>query len=233
MAIAFDNANSVQGGGVTNVTTSAWAIAGSERVLVAGMGWADSSPPNYSAIKWGGSGGVALTQIGSTLAAGSFHKVAISRLIAPAAASQTLYGELSGTAGELCVGGSSFTGVHQTAPVGTAATNTGSGAAVSFTATVDVTSASGELVIDAAYAGTTEGDSSTCTVAVGAGQLQRWEQETISTFSCGTQSTEAGAATVTMSEVFTFNTSDAYAWGIIGVPLKPAGVDNQLAWVTA
>lgn len=218
----FDNVNSTQGTAVANLTTGAWTIAGSDRLLVAGLGWADGSPPTYSAIKWGGSGGTTLTQVGSTLSAGSFHRVAMARLIAPTAASQTLYGEVSGTTGELCVGGVSFTGVEQTTPLGTASTNTGSGSGTNFTATVDVTSASDEVVIDVAYAGTTSGGNGSCTVAVGAGQTMRWEQENISNFSAGTQSTEPGAGTVTMSEAFTFGITDAYAWGIIGVGIKPA-----------
>ena len=220
MAIAFDNANSVKGTAVANLTTGAWTIAGSDRVLIAGMGWSDGTPATYTSIKWGGSGGTALTQIGSTLASGSFHRVAVARLIAPTAASQTLYGEVSAAQGEFCLGGVSFTGVHQTTPVGTEATATGSGTGTTFTATVDVSSAADEVVIDMAYGGSTS-NAGTQTIAVGAGQTMRWEQESIGTFQAGTQSTEPGAASVTMSEDYTI-TSSAYAWGIIGVGIKPA-----------
>jgi hypothetical protein len=232
MAIAFDNANSVQGAAVANLTTGAWTIAGSDRLLVAGMSWGDSTPTTYSAIKWGGSGGVTVTQEGSTLSAGSFHRVALARLIAPVAASQTLYGEVGASQNEICLGGVSFTGVDQATPLGTAATATGSGASNTFTTTVNVSSAAGEVVIDISYAGTTEGDSNTCTIAVGALQTMRWEQENIgpgSGFSAGTQSTEDGAASVTMSEDYTFNISDAYAWGIIGVGIKPVAAANFIA----
>lgn len=220
--IAFDNANSAKGTGVSSLTTSAWTIAGSNRLLVAGMGWSAGAPPNYSAIKWGGSGGTALTQVGSTLASGATHKLAMARLIAPTAASQTLYGELSGSTDEFCVGGASFTGVHQTTPLGTEVTNTGTGTSTTFTATVDVGSAASEVVIDMAYGGSDNTAPSTVTVAAGASQTMRWEQENVGNFNAGTQSSETGSATTTMSEDFTMGASVSYRWGIIGVGIKPA-----------
>ena len=222
MAIAFDNANSVSGTSVSNLTTSAWTIAGSDRLLVAGMGWGDGTPGNYTAIKWGGSGGTSLTQVGSTVAGGSFHKVAMARLIAPTAASQTLYGEISAAAAAMAVGGVSFTGVDQTTPLGTSATNSGTGSDTTFTPTVNVSSATGEVVIDIAYGGSDDGTGTTLTISAGTGQTMRWEQESIATFDAGTMSTEAGAATVTMSHTFTFNNFQPWAWGIIGVGIKEA-----------
>jgi hypothetical protein len=219
---AFDNANSVQGTSVANLTTSAWAIGGSSRILVAGMGWSSDPPPTYSAIKWGGSGGTSLTQIGSTIASGSFHRVALASLTAPAESTTTLYGELSGSAGEFCLGGVSYTGVNQSGPLGTAASNTGSGNGTTFTATVNVSSAGDEVVIDVAYGGSTDGGAANLAVAAGTSQTMRWEQENIASFSAGTQSTETGAGTTTMSEDFTFGGLNQYAWAIIGVPLKPA-----------
>lgn len=217
--VGLDNSNSVQGTSVSSLTTSAWAIAGSERLLVAGFGWSADPPPTYTAIKWGGSGGVSLTQIGSTLAAGSFFRMALAYLPDPVAASQTLYGQVSGVATELCLGGASYTGADPATPIGTAMTNTGSGTGTTFSSTVDVPSAVDELVIDMSYAGSTFGATSTVTVVPGGGQTMLWEQQSIGAFACGTQSTEPGAATVTMSEAFTFNVSDDFAWGIIAVPI--------------
>lgn len=228
MAVAPDNANSVQGTGVANLTTSAWAIAGSDRVLVAGMVWSASVPPNYSAMKWDGSAGTALTQKGATLAIGANLKIALASLIAPVTGSKTLYGELSGTTDEFCVGGASVTGAHQTSPLGTAITSSATTAASPATATANtVVSASGELVID--IAGATHGTADTLTVAVGAGQTLRWEQESIGTFSAGTQSTEPGAATVNMTEVFTAG-GGTIDWGIIAVSIAaaPSGAQAPL-----
>jgi hypothetical protein len=218
MAIAFDNANSIAGTAVSNVTTSAWTIAGSDRLLVGGMYWSASTPPAYTAVKWEGSAGAALTQVGSTLTVSAFARLALARLIAPNAASGTLYGEVSATADVLGVGGSSFTGAHQTTPLGTAATNSGNSASPA-TATVDVSSAADELVTAVSAGDRPIADS--ITIATGAGQTMRWENEVASSFTAGTQSTEPGAATVTMSEIYT--SGGAVDWGIIGVSIKPAG----------
>ena len=216
----FDNANSVTGLAVVNVTTSAWVIGGSNRLLVAGMGWGSGTPPTYSAIKWEGSGGASLTQIGATLSLGAFARLAMARLIAPNAVSGTLYGELSGTTDEICLGGVSVTGAHQTTPLGSEATNSAQTFTSPATATVDVTSATGDLVIDFCFA--IQSDAGTVTVAVGGGQTMHWEQENIGGgFEVGTQSTEPGAGTVTMSEIITFNQA-GLDWGIMGVSIKPA-----------
>lgn len=151
MAIAYDNvspdtATQVAG---TSLTSAAWTIAGSDRLLFGFIGTAaGGGGAAHSGMKWGGSGGTALTQIGSTLTVGSPGRLSAWRLIAPTAASQTLYGNWAASQDESCIGGVSYTGVDQTTPVGTPATNTGSFAGVtSGNATVNVTTVSGDLVV--------------------------------------------------------------------------------------
>ena len=217
---AFDNANSVQGTASASLTTTAWTIAGDNRLLVAGMVWSAGSPPAYSTMKWGGSGGTALTQVGSTLAIGANLRVAMAYLIAPAAGSSTLYGEVAASTDEFCIGGVSFTAVNQSTPLGTEVTNSQDIPAAS-PATVDVTSTlASDLVID--ICGATQTVGGTITLAVGANQDMRWEQESVGTFSAGTQSTEAGnGGTVTMSEAITFS-GGFLIWGIIAVRILDA-----------
>src|SRR5881296_515947 len=104
------------------------------------------------------------------------------------------------------VGAISFTGVDQTTPLGTFVTASAS----TTTPTVNVTSAAGELVVDTV--GATGG-----TLTVDASQAQRWNlTQTVR----GGGSTEAGAATVTMS--WSLGTSNA--WATIAVPVKPAKI---------
>lgn len=100
-----------------------------------------------------------------------------------------------------------MTGVDQTTAVGTAASADG----VSATASVDVSSAVNELVLDHVYAGVTTG-------TVGAGQTQVFRQTSIGSFSYGGTSQEGGAGTVTMSWTHT-----STEWGIGAIPFKPAG----------
>ena len=106
-------------------------------------------------------------------------------------------------------GGSiSFTGVDQTTPLGTAATvATG----YSTAATVNVSSASGELVIDNLGVGT-----GATSLTIGSGQTERWSQSPTSWWGRG--STKAGEATTAMS--WTLEATDR--WIMDGVSIKPA-----------
>lgn len=107
---------------------------------------------------------------------------------------------------------STYSGVHQTTPHGTSAKATGA----TTTPTVNVSSASGELVVDGCInvdAGFT---------ATGAGQTARGADATFGTNPdiALRASDEAGAGTVTMSYT---TASSTYGWATIAVPLKPAG----------
>ena len=222
--VAFDNANSTSGTGVASLTTSAWTIAGSNRVLVAGLAWGGASPPAYSDIKWEGSGGASLTQQGTTYAPDSFDRMAIATLIAPNAASGTLYGELAGTEDTVFLGGISFTDANQTTPLGTQVRNTASAAASPATATASsVGGADEDMFVSFAMAAPYSGANSAMTVAVGADQTMRWEEENVgpSYLLAATMSTEPGSTSATLTEVFSC-TGDTINWHIIGVAVKAA-----------
>ena len=111
-----------------------------------------------------------------------------------------------------------YTGVAQTSSTGTKAAATGTGT----TPTVDVTSATDELVVDSV--GWNAGGDGTA----GAGQTKRAEPVAGDGASMDIASSdEAGGATVTMS--WTVNAGGG--WAIVGIPLKPAvaaaGVKKQ------
>lgn len=115
------------------------------------------------------------------------------------------------SAGARCTfGAASWSGVHQIDTFGTVASASSYSSAIS----VDVTSESGEVVIDAC--GWDEDKSAT----VGADQTERWNRlGTPGGLDVGCAgSNEDGAATVTMSWSLGGNAS----WATIGVPLKPA-----------
>ena len=207
MAIAFDASNSAQTTSAANLTTPAWTCAGSDRILIAAMGWSAQTVPNYSVMKWGGSGGTPLTQIGSTVVSTDW-KCAIAYLINPATGSNTLYGELTGVTDEFCVGGSTWTGVSQDIPLGTPNNATGTSA----TPSVNVSSASNDVVIDMMYC------CSPAAITKDVSQTLIWKQENIGTYCGGGQSYEAGAPTVTMSWSITSS-----LWIIIGVSIHPVG----------
>lgn len=150
MAIAYDNVSpDTVGSAVTSVTSSAWSIAaGADRILVGFLASVDASPAAHSGMKWGGAGGTALTQVGSTYSAGLYTRLSAWRLIAPTAASQTLYGNVAASQGYLAAAGLSYSGVDQTTPTGTTATNSGSVTnSFGFDATVTIATAVNDVVL--------------------------------------------------------------------------------------
>lgn len=193
---------------VTSLTTPAWTCAGTNRYLCAGMAWADIPlTENYSVMRWGGSGGTALTQIGTTLnVTGDVWRVAAAGLIAPATGSNTLYGALSAGPYDFMITGATWTGVHQTTPIGTSASATGTGT----TPTVNVSSETDGTVTDFCTGPLTLTKHASQTLI---------NQEDITDEGGFGNSYEAGAATVTMSW-----TCGSGNWGIIGVPIKAAAV---------
>lgn len=113
----------------------------------------------------------------------------------------------------------SWTGVDQSTPIGTAVTHTDTGTS----ATVDVSSESGDLVIDSL------GQRDATGLAAGGGQTQRW-QDTGTNDNVTACSTEPGAGTVTISWSWTNSTNFGYgavninAAAAAGNPKGPLGM---------
>lgn len=172
--------------------------------IVVGIVTYSSIPPTVSVTY----DGTAMTQIAS--AAGLPSHARLFGLAVGSKAGGTYNAVVTwGTSGagenyEL-VGVSSFSGVNQSTPVGTAGTATGTSTAP----TVNVSSATGEVVIGIVYV---DGDAGSITL--GAGQTQRWSL--IGNLIMSTFSTEPGSGTVTTS----FTTPNVL-WSIAAIPLKP------------
>lgn len=202
MAIAFDAAS--EAGTPAYATSLSWShtCTGDNRILIVGLSF--FLTVTDVAVTYNG---VAMTLVDNAVG-GNGGKPWMFRLVAPATGSNTI--AASWTTSSSCAGGGmSFTGVSQSAPLGTAAKNTGA----STTPTVDVTSASGELVVDVVSNANAGGAPS-----VGADQTERYNQLGSGTNNVyGAGSHEAGAATTTMS--WTIVSTN---WGIVAVPLKPS-----------
>lgn len=199
--------------------------SGANRLLMVtvqvGATTASGNPPTVTGVTYGGA---AMTLVGSRVSGGggsSDDVIAyIYRMLAPPAGAANVVVTL-GAAGSIAAGATSFAGVNQITPLGTHAANSGTGAS----ATVDVASAPGELVIGTA--GWDEGPS--ITLPAGSGQTTLWTANAVGTVLSGSASTEPGAATVTHSYSAAGSTQD---WAILAVPLKPATVATlyQLDW---
>ena len=208
----LDGSNSVSGTSVANVTTPAWTAAGNNRLLLAGMGWG-GLPVDYSAIRWGGAGGTLLTQLGSTLETDdNAIRGAVASLVAPATGSQTLYGEVSGLADEICVGGATWTDVAQAMPPPPA-----TAIGISTAPLVSAFCPADGIVVDMMFC--FDGDP---TPTSDASQTLLWD-EFIDTIEYGAQSYRAGVGTTPMS--WTTANDD---WLIFAVSLVPPRANARL-----
>ncbi len=168
------------------------------------VGWRNSTVGSISTITYNGAGLTLVT--GQTRGSA---RVEIWGLVAPDTGPNNVVITHSAGFDNGCTAlAISHTGVDQTTPWGTPATAT----STTGNPTVNVSSASGELVIDIEI-----GVASGTVHTVGAGQTQELNQQAGNASAKVGSSTEAGAATVTMS--WSYNISPG--WAIAAVPLKP------------
>lgn len=201
MAIAFDAASSSVGSGVTSVTFP-HTTSGANRALIVGVSFWDGTAQSISGVTYAGT---AMTNIGGATDSAD-DRAQQWKLSNPATGTNNVIVSFSGSVHAVC-GAVSFTGAHQTTAslTGTQATATGN----SGTPSVNVSSASGEIVIDTL-------GFFVAIATVGAGQTQRWNATASLEYGAG--STEAGASTTTMS----WTLDDIFPWALVGVGVKPA-----------
>lgn len=160
--------------------------------------------------------GVSMTQLGLQAVAGyGGRQVTRYGLVNPASGTNNVVLTFAsdGLDGVLIV--HSYSGVNQTTPTGTTVTDEGGSG---DTVTVDASSASGELVVDALLIAF-EADS--MTVTAGAGQTESANLDSTGlagTYVGGAVSRKDGETTTTMS----WTPSTGKNWALLATPLKPA-----------
>lgn len=189
---SFKSSSLVSG---STYTTASYTIAGSNRVLYVLVGSGAGTPVDPSSVKWGGSGGTSLTQIGTTIDMGAVVKISLWRLIAPASGANTIYVSWGSSQDERWVLAVNVQDTDQATPNNTVAQATGTTTAV----TVNASSTSGQLVLD--FMSWVDLGNNARTVTVGAGQtsLQEIEGATLGYEGAGTSWETAAGASTTMS----------------------------------
>jgi hypothetical protein len=206
MAIALDGSYTEDLNRVGSTKTFAFTVSSaSDRYLIVGISQG-SFEPDVTGVTWNGT---SMTLIGdSTVTADNNCRAYLYGLVAPAATTANIVVTLGGSGNERTqIAAAVYSGVHQTTPIGTAVT----ALVVGGNPTVNVSSAAGELVVDACSV------TSDVTLAAGGGQTQRVATTTGNDVELG-MSEEAGAGTVTMS----WTGSTGFDAAIVAVPLKPA-----------
>lgn len=189
----------------TTLSFSHTVSSGTNICLVVRIGYWSAAARTVSGVTWNS---VSLTQAAVADVSAGGDRAYIFYLDGPTPATANVVITWSGD--NTKVGGANalnLSDVHQTTPVGTSAKANGN----SGTASVNVTSAAGELVVDAV----TCDDSGGTTHTVGAGQTAQYDRSQSGEGAFG--SSETGAASVTMSWTF----SPSRTWTTCAIPFKP------------
>ncbi|WP_419194997.1 cadherin domain-containing protein, partial [Novipirellula herctigrandis] len=207
---ANGTATSEQSTSASTLTWSHTVASGSNRAMFVTLS-IDGLGSSVTSVTYDG---VALTQVGRT--AGN-HAVEIWRLVNPTVGTANVVVSLDASTA-ISAGAVTYNGVHQSTPTGTYA----SGSGTSTIALLSVSSASDELVIDV-----TNWDNHPVGYMTGGGQSQVWTETNV--FHRGVSTTEAGAASVTMSS----SVSTPTQWESGAVSIKAAAdTSGGALWLT-
>jgi hypothetical protein len=190
--------------------TNAHTVAGADPFLaVCVTWWHYLSTPTITAATWNGLT-LTLADTASNPSCGHACKAALYILPNPPAATANTSIIFSSTPTAAVVGTISFTGVDPTTPTGTAVLATGAGSPASVT----VSSASGELVLDclnSLAAGSAP--------SVASGQTSNWSDFDAGGYTHNASSYVSG----TPSTVSAWTLSGSPQWAMLGLSIKPAG----------
>lgn len=210
-AIAYDSsASATTQTTPLDISYSVTVVSGTDNICVVGVSWRRTTVGAVSSVTIGGSAATFI--VGHTETIDNVHRAELWYRKNVGTGSKTIDVVLDGgSADSLTSGAICFTGVNQTTPLGTSATNQGDAGS---TATVNVTTVANDMVVDSAIVG-----GFGATLTVGSNQTQRynlndtWFEEP----HAGSHETATGTTT-TMSW-----TKEADApWIVVAVPLKPA-----------
>lgn len=207
-AILIDSSSSANTGSVKSSSLT-WihTVSGSDRILIVGV--SINGNTTVSTITYRGQN---LTRL-ATVNQGIQARASLWYLLNPPTGSGSIIVTMSASA-SFVAGATSYTGVNQSNPLGTPATNNNTGT----TATLNITSATNELVVDVIAR---RGDLTTNPIIAGSGQTQYWNTRTANnnanTGVTGGGSSKAGTGSVTMAWTW----PSSRDWAIAGISLKP------------
>jgi hypothetical protein len=204
--VAYDAVCEVGGTSVSSLSCDL-TVAGSDRLVHQGVSYFNNS----SSVSGGTYNAVATTEVPSSSTSNGNNVVHTRTLVAPATGTNACALTFGGSAPfESRLACTSYTGVDQSTPLGTANTATGSSTTPSVTVSGAV---SDDFVVDRliiAHNGT---------LTAGANQTERANQIGTSGFNKYATSTQDGADGGVMS----WSNTSSQAWAITAVPIKAAG----------
>jgi hypothetical protein len=205
--MAWSKNGTTQQGGATSVFSTSWTSANitvgsnTNGILIVSVATYLTTPPDplVTGVKWGGSGGAALTKVVSHCESGSSQEISLWYLVAPTAQTSTLYFTFGASFRDVCFSATVCDGITQTSPAsGGVEGLTGWGTDHS----INVASATGSVVFDAVCY--TAAGSATC------GQTQDGNLVAYGNLIMY-QSHKTGSTTTTMQWTSSANSSELYA----------------------
>ena len=217
-AIVYDTSSSgTNETGVTTLTVSHTVAAGSNLFLICGYTAQDDTAITSPTVTYNSVSMTAVTS--SKQSTTGTRTVEMFSLVNPAAGSaHDVVFTFSQTMNTIAGGCSSFSGVDQSTPLGTAVTNSTTGTSSAVTAT----SATGEMVIDFQV---TSSNLTARSFTQAAGQTSNWKQYPASANCSGGSSREAGAAAVAMGWSWS---GGAEYQALSAVSIKPAAATGAV-----
>lgn len=218
MAALIDNSTkAAASGAASSLESGSFTVAGDNRVLYVAVCSGAGTAVDPTGCKWGGSGGTAMTQIGTTITLSTFNKISLYRLIAPTAQTSTVYATWGSNQDERWMFVVSVKDTDQTTPNNTVAQANGA----STGPTVAATSVSGDLVLDF-LAG---GEQSTNTVTNDASQTLLQEYEGSTAYCVGGCSHETATGT---STTMSWALGTSCPWGIFALAINGAAAGASI-----
>lgn len=207
--------NDTAGGGATG-ETGAFTPSGNNRLLLVLVVSSDGTPANVAAngVKYGGSSGTPLTQVGNYLTYGTYFRASLWRLIAPAASSNTVHVTWAANQGEKIIIARAYQDVDQSTPLGTSVEATGT----SQTAAVNgIGAAAADLIADFAALGDVA--ASSVNLAPAASQNEVVQVSTTPSYDVAAlDELVAGGTSVNRSQSLDGGVNKP--WGMFGVAVK-------------
>lgn len=231
MAVAADNVTFTPGvgTGVTSITLTSFAVgAGSNRLLFVGVSQWKVSDTQPTAV-FNTTETLTAHDNATVAEAPGTRRVTLLRRIAPSNATANVVVSWASSVDEAVVGATSWTGVDQVTPLGTAVKNTGT---TGTSSSVLVSNTSGDVVHD-----TIATDASSAASAT-ANQTSRWRAIAASATTEGAGQSANGAGSDITSTWSTLNGNTNCFFAHIGVAIKQSGgaaaaVQNYLSLLGA
>ena len=207
MAIAYDNSNTITGGGAATVTIPAFAVAGANRLLFVTVGSsANAAALTTSVVR---NGTETCDEVWDITNGNYFHSSG-HRFVAPATGSYSVVVTLAAAQDEIGACATSWTAAHQSVPIGTPVTGSSNGGSANPTLTVS-DAADDDVVIDGVHV-------YDATIAAGADQTERANLVIAAAITHGC-STQLGSIA---GDVMSWTGGSNLVWAAGAVAIKPA-----------